>query len=50
METISKIRAFAQKLLQLKGYKEYDLEVEGDPITGLMYFITIYIGEQKMRF
>ena len=31
------------------SYKEYDLEVDGDPVLGLEYHINIYVGEKKLR-
>ena len=35
---------------QVENFKEYDLEVEGDPIGCLCYYINIYVGEKKLRF
>ena len=41
---------FKRAKAQVTNFKEYDLEVEGTPLTGLIYFISIYVGEQKLRF
>ena len=35
---------------QMADFKEYDLEVEGNPATSLVYSINIYVGEKKLRF
>ena len=31
------------------GWKKYPLEVCGDPVKGLQYFLTIYSGTKKLR-
>ena len=35
---------------QVGDFKEYDLEVEGNPTGCLIYSINIYVGDKKLRF